>query len=525
MWIASHDPLAGVVRTMAELFNPSITIGQCVHSAALVLTVADVAAEPSLNLTVVAGAEHLANEVTSAHVSELTSPGDWLRGGELLMTVGLLLPMRAADCRAYVAECATAGVAALAIGLGHGLPYRQCPEPLARAAQDGGVVLLAVPDETPFIAVTKWVFESIARRESRELHAALEINRTLTAVATSSAPLTALLSAWSTASAAACVVCDAAGRLVEATPGTEPGEVSAAITAVDAARTSGLAWTVVDGFEVHTIGSRIPLAHIALRADMDLRSRAASSVLVSLIAVDIERRNLSGQAQRQRRSHIFAQLLRPGVKRERALQMLAGVGLDQAPLQVAAITADDAEALAVRLQAVLADALVLVRGDTVEIAHADVALLVAAVRAQAAGVACGIGAAVPVEELSVSAMQARSLLPVSARRGRIVTAGEGETVSWLVSLGSPEVVRGFADSVLAPLDALEPRERLELLRTLDQWLRVNGAWDPAAARLSLHRNTVRNRIERIAALTGRRLDDGEDRMELWLALKARAAMS
>ena len=86
------------------------------------------------------------------------------------------------------------------------------------------------------------------------------------------------------------------------------------------------------------------------------------------------------------------------------------------------------------------------------------------------------------------------------------------------------MVRGFADAVLAPLDQLDPRDRLELLRTLDQWLRANGAWDPAAHRLSLHRNTVRNRIDRIAALTGRRLDDGDDRMELWLALKARAAL-
>ena len=103
-------------------------------------------------------------------------------------------------------------------------------------------------------------------------------------------------------------------------------------------------------------------------------------------------------------------------------------------------------------------------------------------------------------------------------------ASEGATVSLLLSLGSPDAIRGFADAVLAPLDHLDPRERLELLRTLDQWLRVNGAWDPAAARLSLHRNTVRNRIERIAQLTGRRLDDGDDRMELWLALKARAAV-
>ena len=115
-------------------------------------------------------------------------------------------------------------------------------------------------------------------------------------------------------------------------------------------------------------------------------------------------------------------------------------------------------------------------------------------------------------------------MPISAQLGRVVSASEGETVSLLLSLGPPEVVRGFADAVLAPLDHLDPRDRLELLRTLDQWLRVNGAWEPAALRLSLHRNTVRNRVDRIAALTGRRLDDGEDRMELWLALKARAAL-
>ena len=464
-------------------------------------------------------------EVTSAHVSELTSPGDWLRGGELLMTVGLLLPMRLPDCRAYVSECATAGVAALALGLGHGLPYQECPEPLRRAARESGVPLLTVPDETPFIAVTKWVFETIARREPRELQTALEINRTLSAVATRSAPLAALLSAWSEVSATPCVVCDVAGRLVGATPATPPAVIDAAQAAVAEARASGAGWSIVDGFEVHPIGARVPLAHIALGANMDIRSRSSSTVLVSLIAVDIERRNLLGQAERQRRSQVFTQLLRPGVKRERAEQLAASVGLVPGPCQVAAVGGgDDLESVAFRLQAELEDALVLVRGDTVEIAHTDMDALIDTLRAHAAGLPSGIGAPTTVDSLAVSAMQARSLLAVSARLGRIATAREGETMSLLLSMGSPELVGGFADAVLAPLDALDPRERLELLRTLEQWLRANGAWDPAAARLSLPRNTVRNRIERVAALTGRRLDDGDDRMELWLALKARAAL-
>lgn len=488
------------------------------------LTVADVASEPSLNLQVLVEGD-LTRAVTSAHVSELAAPADWLRGGELLMTVGLLLPMRRAECRAYLTECASAGVAAVALGLGHGLPYQRCPRPLIEAARECGVTLMTVPDETPFIAVTKWVFETIARQERQELQTALEINRSLTAVATSSAPLSALLSAWSQASITPCVVCDAGGRVIGQTPATDPAEVAAAVAAVDSARQSGAGWSVIEGFEVHAVGARDPLAFIALGADMDLRSRSSSTVLVSLIAVDIERRNLSGQAERNRRAQVLAQLLRPGLKRERALALAATVGLDTGPCQAAVVTATDAESLAFRVQASLPDCLVLVRGETVEIVHTDLDALVATLTTHAPGLPCGIGAPTDADALAVSAMQARSLVPVSARLGRIVTASEGETVSLLLALGEPDAVRGFADAVLAPLDALDPRERLELLRTLEQWLRVNGAWDPAAARLSLHRNTVRNRIERVATLTGRRLDDGEDRMELWLALKARSAVS
>jgi purine catabolism regulator len=488
------------------------------------ITVADVAAEPSLNLAIVAGADGVHRQVTSAHVSELASPGDWLRGGELLMTVGLLLPMRLPDCRVYVSECAAAGVAALAVGLGHGLPYQSCPEPLRVAADESGVPLLAVPDETPFIAVTKWVFETIAAQERADLQAAMEINRRLTAVATSSAPLAALLSTWSETSTTPCVICDSVGRLLGATPNTPPDVVERARATVS--REWGLTgWSMVGDFEVHTVGARVPLAYIVLGADMDSTSRSSSTVLVSLIALDIERRDLSGQAERRRRSQVFAQLLRPGIKPERAQQLAGSVGLTAGThYHVAAVAAVDVDALAFRLQSGLEDALLRVADNTVEIAHADLAALTATLRTHAAGLPSGIGAPTAPDTLAVSAMQARSLLPVSARLGRIVTASEGETVALLLSIGSPEVVRGFADAVLAPLDQLDPRERLDLLRTLDQWLRVNGAWDPAAARLSLHRNTVRNRIDRIAALTGRRIDDGDDRMELWLALKARAAL-
>jgi PucR family transcriptional regulator, purine catabolism regulatory protein len=281
---------------------------------------------------------------------------------------------------------------------------------------------------------------------------------------------------------------------------------------------------MIDDFEVHTVGAGVPLAFVVLGADMDMTSRSSSTVLVSLIALDIERRHLSDQPERKRRGQVLAQLLRPGIKRERAQQLAASVALTGEHYQVAVVAADDAELVAARLELGLDGALIRVQGATVELAHPELGALTDALHTHAAGLAAGIGAPAAPETLAVSAMQARSLLPISAQLGRIVTASEGETVALLLSLGTPDVVRGFADAVLAPLDQLDPRDRLELLRTLDQWLRANGAWDPAAHRLSLHRNTVRNRIDRIATLTGRRLDDGDDRMELWLALKARAAL-
>lgn len=488
------------------------------------ITVADVVADPTLNLRAVASTSGLVRRVTSAHVSELVSPRDWLRGGELLMTVGLLLPMTVSRCRDYLSECDAAGVAGVALGVGHGLPYRDCPDELRQAAGEVGVPLLVVPDETPFIAVTKWVFETIAAQERHDLQTAMEINRTLTAVATTAAPLAALLSAWAAASETPCVVCDGRGRPLAATATADPAFVDQACRAPFDPRAGRGSWAMVGEVEVHAVGADVPLAYVVLRADMDATSRTSSTVLVSLIALDVERRNLADQTEWRRRGQVLTQLLRPGIKPERAQHLCASIGLTGDFHQVAVIAADDPYALAFRVHLGLDGALVRVHGATVEVAHSDPAALAEAVAAHASGRPAGIGAATSPETLAVSAMQARSLLPISAQLGRVVSASEGETVSLLLSLGPPEVVRGFADAVLAPLDHLDPRDRLELLRTLDQWLRVNGAWEPAALRLSLHRNTVRNRVDRIAALTGRRLDDGEDRMELWLALKARAAL-
>ena len=82
------------------------------------LTVAELLDDGSLGLQLVAGRAAVDREIEAAAVSELAHPGPWLQGGELLLTIGLLLPDSTDGCRSYLGELDDAGVRAVGLGLG-----------------------------------------------------------------------------------------------------------------------------------------------------------------------------------------------------------------------------------------------------------------------------------------------------------------------------------------------------------------------------------------------------------------------
>ena len=57
--------------------------------------------------------------------------------------------------------------------------------------------------------------------------------------------------------------------------------------------------------------------------------------------------------------------------------------------------------------------------------------------------------------------------------------------------------------------------------SLQAFLRHNARWETAAAELYVHRHTLRYRMKKVEELTGRDLASSFDRMEFWLALRAR----
>jgi purine catabolism regulator len=95
-------------------------------------------------------------------------------------------------------------------------------------------------------------------------------------------------------------------------------------------------------------------------------------------------------------------------------------------------------------------------------------------------------------------------------------------------LGALELLLSLPD---AALDAFVDRvlgkaaQNAWLLESLSALLESGCRWSEAAARLGVHRHTLRYRMERLREQTGRHPDEPQQRMELWLAVKASQALA
>ncbi|MFF8372019.1 PucR family transcriptional regulator [Streptomyces lydicus] len=486
--------------------------------------------------------------IEAATVSDLPVPGKWLQGGELLMTIGLLLPSDPAACRAYVRDVAEGGAACLALGLGQGLPYQEAPAPLVAAAEEAGLPLLTVPDEVPFIAVTKAVFDARADEQREALHRAFATQRRLTAAAAGDG-LRPMLAEWTAATGVGAAVLDPLGRLLatgDRAQHTPPPQARDLVERVAARGLRGSASSTVGGqqLEVQPLGARRLRGLLLLTGRPDDAARSVVPGLVSLLSLELERRHLRDEPERRRRSALLSELLAAeDPAADRARDMLHSVGLTADRVRGVVVepeggreAADDAagEAAAAAAQEMAADLALAIPGGLVRVTGtgpggAPGGLIEAVVgedldvRDVLARFAphrpAGIGPATAPEAVRVSLRQAAGLLAVSRSGGEPAEARQSQASRLLLDLGDRRTLHGYADSVLGPLDLADNGE--ELIATLAAWLETGGAWDATSRRLGVHRHTVRNRLDKAMELTGRRLDDPDDRFDLWLATRIR----
>lgn len=105
-------------------------------------------------------------------------------------------------------------------------------------------------------------------------------------------------------------------------------------------------------------------------------------------------------------------------------------------------------------------------------------------------------------------------------RGRAEVADVEDRLPSALLAASPAVTALLLHRTLGPVLAQPAQQREVLIATLRALLAHHGSPTHAAQELFCHRNTVIYRIRQLQALTGRRLDDPEDRLLLQLGLMA-----
>lgn len=433
-----------------------------------------------LRLPVLAGAEGLDRAVSWVHGTELVDPTPFLEGGELLLTTGLAVRR---GFRAYVDRLAAVGVVGL--GFGTGLSHAVVPPGLVTAAARAGLPLLEVPRETPFIALSKAVSRAVAADEYAALTRAGEAQRALTRAAVGRDGVAAVVRRLGQWVDARVVLLGPDGAPVHAFGARPLPDLGPELERLRAS--GGLASSAFETGGRHVVvqvlGGR-GRGFLAVGRDRpwDPADRGIVTTAASLLTLALAQSDTARRRSRTAEFHL----------------LLAGRGdlvpdLPPEPLRVAVL-----DGVAVGE----------VPGFAAEV---DGHVVVVAEEAPAVpGALVGISPPVPVSAVAQGYRQALDAL-AAARPSSPVVRFEDLAGTGLMALLPEGAGRAFAESLLRPLSA-------ELRESLRVWLAHHGQWDPAAARLGVHRHTLRNRVRRAESLLGRSLDVPGVRAELWLAL-------
>ncbi len=429
-------------------------------------TVADLIAAPGLRLhRVVGDAATCQRPVRWVHTTELPDPAAYLRGGELVCTVGVNLTGPAA-CRGFAAAVARAGAVAVCFGVGDVHPA--VPTALVDACTALGLPLLELPAGAPFLAVGEHLADRwAALGEAALLRDEHVVEALLVAVA-----------AGSTEQALVDLATELVGGRLTPTPGS-PSRVRWAAAESSAGPPSGTL-----------------LTHLAQVIDVARHQRT------------VERRG-----DRARAGELLG-LVADGLADAGAVRpLLTAAGLaDLDLLTVAAWPPGSADGWAEPADCVVGDTGAVVLTVTPGPAAATTL-------AATSGLVCGIGPPVPAHRIAFGVAGARTALAAAERKGRVAGPESLTTLTALLEQQPSELLAPFVDQVIRPLLG-QPRQGRVQLDTLRAFLADDGSLQRTARHLFVHVNTVRHRLERVRDLTGRDPFTVAGRTEIAIALWA-----
>ena len=520
------------------------------------LTVDSLLEDCGLELAV--AAERGDNPVRWVHISEHEDPTPWLSGGELLLTTGYNLGTPAKQ-RRYVELLAGEGLAGL--GFGIGFDHKRMPKAILETAAAHDLPLFEVPYEMPFIAITERAASKLVNEQFDALERGAQVHERLERLVIEGGGLEQILAATGSRdrrrrerrrphrgpSSPGATRHDAAPTM-SARCASSPASLPATDTGCGAGRARERS---AHGPRTRGPGARAGAAGVAVawliavseRDPLGDFERLCIRQAAIVVGLELMRERVVRETERRLAGDLLADALgeRLGTDELSGRLRPFGIGGEAAVL---IFDLDDPPAAERQLESALADAGVPGAGRDQRRRRAAAALRgrrrprrrsgrarpAAPARRSPAARAATASASPP----AAPPASARCAAPFTrraarSRRPRSPTASAPDVASHrdlgaftlLLALQDDDALRLYSDGLLDPIEQTEGEYGGELLRSLEAFIENNGNWERAARQLYCHRHTLRYRIRKIEELTGRDLGRATDRIELWLALRAR----
>ena len=537
------------------------------------ITIQDILDIPELGLRLLAGAKGTSNPVRWVHITEIPDATKWLKGGELLLTTGYGFVASEEEQIEQLKRLIDHNLSGL--GFGTGFSFDKVPPGLVRVAEEYGFPLFEVPYHIPFIAITEAVASKIVNEQYALLQRSLAVHEKLTKIVLEEKGLDAILATLSALVGCAAVLFDFHGVvLCEA---TNRRRLSSEMIAdlwrrigdrradrQDFAVSMAGAGSGVQVYPVvasHRIGAF--LAVVKDSGDFSEYDRIILHSVVTVTALELVKKKAVAETEKRLAGDFFDELIASDLYEEEIARRLAFFGLEaQSPHLIMLIAIDNEgqdqgpgaderlggaspgikerlhwavdEFMARRevlfISASRSDAVViLVQPDRrdVEAVFELAAELQETIARLLPEVSVSLGVGRPhrrLTHLRQSYYEASYAIRIRKLKGESgVIAGFADLGSYGLLLGLQDTLslEVFYDSVLGKLRGHDEQSSGDLVRSLACFLEANGHWGDAAEKLYVHRHTLRYRMKRVEEITGRHLDVSQDRMEFWLALKAK----
>jgi hypothetical protein len=442
-------------------------------------TLRDLLDAPRLGLAVPDGApQDLDRAISWAHTTEMRDPSRYLRGGELVCTVGISL-QTPQECQAFAESLAGAGAAGVCFGIGDG--HDTVPDALlAQCRRHDLPVLIAAPS-VPFSQVSRFVAEY-------GLGAEIAVARATNAL------VPELLSSLRRHESARELL-DTAGQILGCYFLLDPGgavdtpEGESPVVTVDVPGLGTLGWLGHGGQPEPALLDLIARFVRATQVQRDVEAALARERVGQLLSL-VERR-----------------MLLPGALG----QLLEWPGFAAGQLTCSAWPAGAGALLSMAIpEALVGDAPDLCLMLTVEPLDPTEDL----------SLPSGHAAPVPLMEIGSAIGQARIALDLARRRGRRVGPNQLSTLESLLEQLPLVQLTPFRQQLIDPLAEMDRQRGTQHVRTLRAFLTANGSLSETARDLYLHTNTVRHRLSRIYQLTGRDPLSHNDQAAFSIGLRA-----